>query len=370
MMKKHLRILAFCVYVVVLSLVGGEVIIRLFYSRFTNYNMEMWRYASEMKQPLRNGVVPFHHYPDKRGSYYGVEIKTNSFGFRDGEYSVEKPQGKYRIIMLGDSHTFGWGVPFDRIVAKVLERNLNEDDNIYEVINMGIGNYNTTMELELLKWKGLKLDPDMVILMFFLNDTEAIPPQKPGPVYALMRHSYFYSFLFGRLVRLRSRFLNTFEWSAYYHSLYSAENEENLTANRESVRDLIRLCRENDISLLIASIPELHSFRHYRFSCATEHIRTLAEEGDVPFLDLLPAFSTYKPESLWVSLEDPHANAMAHSVMATEIYEMIMKEGLLQSRGEARSPDTGDLLCPAGVSASACTSVANAIGSRRGSVVY
>lgn len=329
-MRRHLRNLAFLGYVVLVCFFAGEIATRALYGHFRDYNMEMWRYASDLKQPLRDPRLPFHHFPNREGSYYGAIIKTNSLGFRDREYTIRKPDGKKRIVVLGDSFTLGWGVPLDGVFSKVLERRLNEHENKYEVINMGVGNYNTTMEVELFKWKGLGLGPDMAILMYFINDTEPIPPQKSGFKYAIMKRSYFFSFLFDRLVRIRSRFVKAFEWSSYYRSLYSPENSENLASNRESMRELVRLCDESDVKLLIVNIPEMHEFKDYQFVYATDYVRRFAKESNVPFIDLLPAFSAYAPESLWVSSEDPHANARAHSIIAQQIYEKILRDRMLE----------------------------------------
>jgi lysophospholipase L1-like esterase len=325
-MKRYLRYLTFLVYIVLFCLVGGEIVVRVFYSRFSNYNMEMWRYSSELKQPLRRQNLPFHHIPGKSGTYYGVDISTNSMGFRDREYTIDRPENTRRILVLGDSHTLGWGVALEDLFSKVLERQLDLTEEPYEVMNLGAGNYNSTMEVELFKWKGLDLDPDMVILMYFINDTEPVPRPKSAVSYAILKQSYFCSFLFDRLVRLRSRFMSGSDWSSYYESLYSPENARNRESNRESIRELVALCDQNGIELLIANLPELHGLKAYPFTYATDYIRAIAEEGGVPFVDLRPALSACEPESLWVSLEDPHANARAHAIIAQCIYEKIKQD--------------------------------------------
>jgi lysophospholipase L1-like esterase len=328
-MRGHFRAAAFVGYVAVASILAGEVTVRVLYDHFRNHNMEMWRYASDLKQPLESEGLPFHHFPNKSGTYYGAEISTNSFGFRDREYDWDNPAGRKRIVFLGDSFTLGWGVEFDSTFSKCLERMLNGADRDVEVINMGVGNYNTTMEVELFKLKGLDLNPDMVILMYFINDPEPVPEQKSAVTYQAIKHSYFFAFLFDRFVRLRPRIAETFEWSAYYRMLYSTENAGNLAMNTASVKELVRLCRDREIRLLIVNIPELHNFLAYPFSYATDYIEELAAEADVPFLDLLPALSEYEPESLWVSPEDPHANTLANAVIAEEIYSKILEGGYL-----------------------------------------
>jgi lysophospholipase L1-like esterase len=328
-MRRYARIAAYVAYIVLFCIGAGEITVRLLYDRFRNYNMEMWRYASDIKRPLPRSDLPFHHFPGKTGTYYGVKIETNSMGFRDTECAVEKPNGKTRIIALGDSFTLGWGVEFAETFSQRLEHLLAERGYPVEVINMGVGNYNTTMEVELFKWKGLALDPDVVILMFFVNDPEPVPPRRPALTYAAIKHSYFGAFLFDRLVRVRARFIKSFEWDRYYRSLYSARNEANIRANMQAVKDLIATCRAGGIRLLIVNIPEMHDLKNYRFGYATDYIRNLAEEGGVPFLDLLPALAAYEPESLWVSPEDPHANSRANAVMADEIMGAVLGAGVL-----------------------------------------
>jgi lysophospholipase L1-like esterase len=317
------------VCIVLICLAAGEVTVRVLYPRLRNYNMEMWRYASELKQPLDKPLLPFHHHPNRQGTYYGVDVQTNSLGFRDREYSPPKPAGDRRIILLGDSFTFGWGVRLEDTCSRRLERMLDEAGIPCHVINMGVGNYNSTMEVELFKWKGLDLDPDLVVLIYFINDPEPIPARKSALELAVIKRSYLFAFLFDRFIRLRPLVADTFEWNTYYRSLYSSENAEALAMNKASIQELIEICSSDEIGLLIVNIPELHRFSDYEFTYATDHIRELSRARGVPFVDLLTALSRREPESLWVSPDDPHGNASFHRAMAAEIFDVILEAGLL-----------------------------------------
>ena len=80
-------------------------------------------------------------------------------GLRDFEYSPKKPDGTYRILVIGDSIAYGWAVPLKGVYAKKLEEKLNQDPNStrkYEVINLGVPGYNISQIVERLKEKGLK----------------------------------------------------------------------------------------------------------------------------------------------------------------------------------------------------------------------
>lgn len=104
---------------------------------------------------------------------FSVEITTNSIGVRDRDYSAQKPEGTFRILMLGDSHTLGWGVNLEESFTKVLEHSLirNSDSFPYQVINCGMYGYGTAHQYQFLKKTGYNLKPDMVIIaMDFLHD--------------------------------------------------------------------------------------------------------------------------------------------------------------------------------------------------------
>ncbi|MFH2145760.1 MAG: SGNH/GDSL hydrolase family protein [Candidatus Omnitrophota bacterium] len=98
-------------------------------------------------------------------------VKTSSQGLRDHEYSLTKPEGVFRIIILGDSIGMGWGVELEDTAAKQLERLLNMDQkNKYQVINFSIVGYNFVQEMELLEKKCLRYNPDLVVIISCYND--------------------------------------------------------------------------------------------------------------------------------------------------------------------------------------------------------
>lgn len=100
-------------------------------------------------------------------------IQTNAEGFRDTEFSTEKEPDVRRIIVVGDSITFGWRLPVDQVYPKVLEGMLNAEKAggcRYEVYNMGVGGYDAGQELELVRAKVLKYRPDVLVVGYCDND--------------------------------------------------------------------------------------------------------------------------------------------------------------------------------------------------------
>ncbi len=103
----------------------------------------------------------------QRGWEFRVRRKINSKGLRDREYPYEKPEGVFRILVLGDSHAAGHGVDLQDAFPKVLEAQLNGNSpGKFEVINGGVGGYGTANELAFFLTEAHKYEPDIVLLSF------------------------------------------------------------------------------------------------------------------------------------------------------------------------------------------------------------
>ena len=99
--------------------------------------------------------------------------RINAAGWRDHDYPEAKPPGTTRILFLGDSFVAGFEVPLDSTFHKRLERRLNADAETarhYEVIALGQPGLGTTQEDRVYETWGRRYDPDVVAVLFILND--------------------------------------------------------------------------------------------------------------------------------------------------------------------------------------------------------
>lgn len=292
-----------------------------------NFGIEMWKYARDVKRPSDVAAMGHEHQPGSEAVLMGVPVSINSLGLRDRELSTVKPAGTYRILVLGDSMTFGWGAPQDQTYPRVLEQLLQSQPlpgvtAKIEVINAGVGNYNTAQEVAYFRERGIQLEPDLVLLAFFLNDGEPTPKPTRG---WLARNSAFY-------VLLASSWDNTLraagqrqDYKDYYLNLYR-DDQPGWQECQRALRELMALCQEKQIALRIAVIPELHQFGEaYAFRSVHEKVRSLAKERNVPVLDLLDAAWTDAPETYWVTPGDAHPNAKGHRVLAEALADGLRK---------------------------------------------
>ena len=100
------------------------------------------------------------------------KVSTNSLGFRDREFTVEKPDSTFRIVCLGDSWTFGANVDQEHAYPQRLGALLDQrfPGASIEVLNLGVMGYSSRQGMELLRRRVLDLDPDIVMIGFAMND--------------------------------------------------------------------------------------------------------------------------------------------------------------------------------------------------------
>lgn len=117
-------------------------------------------------------VLGWAHQPGQVGRFDGPHFRTtiriNQKGLRDREHSYQRTGGSRRILVLGDSFAWGFGVEEEQRFSERLERKLK-----IEVINAGVSGYSSDQETLWLRDEGTKYDVDLVIVVFCGNDEPA-----------------------------------------------------------------------------------------------------------------------------------------------------------------------------------------------------
>jgi len=166
-MRKFLILLGFSLTVLVVIVGLVEVVFRV----EANLNKVVeTRSCRRQSQRYHHELVPNttcrSRYPE-----WDRTFTVNNLGFRDEPMTIEKPEGTFRILLVGDSFMEGESVNLDQTAAQTLERELTETmGESIEVVNMGVMSYSPIIYQRVIEDKGLPLDPDLVIVAVDMSD--------------------------------------------------------------------------------------------------------------------------------------------------------------------------------------------------------
>ena len=298
-------------------------------AEFLRYKNEALRYPWEEKPgaPIDYDGTLYRHKPNFDLDLGSFRLVTNSLGFRGPEVSVDKPPGTVRILVLGDSVAFGWGVDDEATFLRRFEQQLaTQLGKPVEVINTGHPMYDSVQELALLRDEGLRLQPDLVILVYVTNDIEptrdvveqAIAGKQPDPAeqVAIVDDTWSWlssqcpSMLYGtsKFLELQSdlaaRMADSLPEGQRYVPEQVGSGPRGWTRSKAALLGMRDLCREANIPfvLLDTTKPEL------------EALPGFCRDNDIPYFLI-----RYTPEELeqpiYNSRLDTHANALGHEIL-------------------------------------------------------
>ena len=270
------------------------------------------------------------HITSSRFSY--IDYHINSSGFRGPEISEDKPE--LRILALGNSCTFGWGVPYHEIWVSSLQNLIEEETGMHsEVICAGVPGYSSHQGKILFENELLELDPDIVLIMFGWNDQWAAGQgitdanQEVPSEWIICIHNLLSPFKIYKAVRKIVLMVSEDEKDVkigdispncrvgldpFYMNLRSIVN----TSKKNRIQPVLIIPPVASLGLYIdADISTLHS-KHEKYQ---NEIRRLGQKENVPVVDLQEVFDNY--DNLFDDAEgDPvHFNARGHIVAAREI---------------------------------------------------
>ncbi|HMB68687.1 MAG TPA: SGNH/GDSL hydrolase family protein, partial [bacterium] len=274
--------------------------------------------ATLMKGAASGSALGFRHAPDTQARLFGVDVAINSRGFRDAEIPAEKRPGETRVALLGDSVTFGWGVPYGDRFSEILERDWSRDDAPLELVNTGHGNWNTAQELAALS-ELLSDDPlDGILQFWYINDAEPTPEHRDAPWYARLHVAIF---VWAKSDLLQRRFGNKEGFEDYYRGLYD-EGAAGYAGFRSALERTGEVARSRGLPWVFVILPEFHGFPG-PFQDVYAAVAADAERAGATVVDVTRAFADEDPATTWVAHNDVHPNAKGHALIARAVADAV-----------------------------------------------
>ena len=297
----------------------------------------------------KNGSVEQPYYklkPYENYNWEEIPISINALGFRNEEFSVQKPKDTYRILNLGDSVAFGWEVRMEDTYGKKLERHLNEySNNIrYEVINAGVPTWNLEAERNFLLEEGLKYQPDLVILdVTVVNDIygENKALSEDRSLFQWLRdHTYGWPFLTTNVRFLLAKqmgpeafpVLNPPKEASGYYPL--DENDEIWDRTWGLIEEMYQATRAEDVDFIMIIFPTAYQVNSADHPNTPQRVLVdRANQIDMKYIDLLPIYKTVCKEANPAECEGyenllfadvwMHPNVLGHQLAYEELVSII-----------------------------------------------
>jgi len=310
---------------VVVALVVAELSVRILDPLGVSYYEEGARYH---RDKISDRELIYRHRPGLRQTYGGVEVAINELGFRDRPVEPREA-GELRILVLGDSTAFGWGVAWSDTFALNLERRLMRLlARPVRTINTGVGSYNTDQELRVLERHGDPLAPDLVLLLYSQNDVRVRGwnvAHKSGGAVQTLRRILGKSWLY-RVVR------HVRHHGGQRPNRDPTPIDRNAPGWRNSMQAMATIaayCRTRGIPF-VAILAQWH--REPLNEALREDLSLVAASKSFLFVDARPWFDRRDVRKLTNSVVDGHLNAKGFDIMAEETVRFLVGTNLLTPR--------------------------------------
>ena len=289
-----------------------------------------------------------------------VTATHDSFGHRGVPVGRERTPGRARVLVLGDSFTYGLGVEDDETYCARLQAEVPA----LEVVNAGVNGYGTGQQLLLLREDGLLFEPDIVIVGFFSNDLSdnvvgptrasfvledgalrelsspeavlASAPANRSDRRGWLRSSYAYRFLSDRGKQLRAARAKA---DAPAGALTGERRESAWQLALALLREIHRTAREGGARMVLLVIPEQVQVQHdgrwpgydENDHDVLDRLHPFAEAENIPLVDPLPALHqayAVSAEPLYYR-EDRHMRPEGHAIVARVLADALRELGWL-----------------------------------------
>lgn len=278
-----------------------------------------------------------------------IETSLNNLGLR-GPDVMPSPADSPRLLLVGDSITFGEGVrdeeAFPSLVQRMVRHRIPRSN--LEVVNGGIPGFGIEQEAALAESLLPVVGPDVVLLTFCVNDVFDILQEQSPDRYARYEKERFSPFFF-LSATTRHLFMRYFIYlyvnghsSSRINGIYPLDRDTPDVQKAwdtyfASVQSLADFLKERDVGLGLIDFPDFSQVVTGIESPEREFLAFGQEQG-IPVLLLLEAFRVHRDRGSPILIPDGHPNAHAHAIIAAAVADWLL--------GRSAPPPFPELLEP------------------------
>jgi len=259
-------------------------------------------------------------------SWTGGYSSINAQGLRDDRPAGPKAPGEKRLLVLGDSVTFGATVRTDEAYPRVLEGELARAGRPWRVLNAGVTSYDAAQEADWLELFGWQLEPDVVAIAFCRND---VYPSDRGngrlrtatsaPVCWLTEHSLATFCLERGLWYGRERLSR---------GLRRQSTPPSFGVVEEAYRGLSASARDHSVPVVLIVFPTRNLIEGRESDDYSERLQRLGQEFGWGVIDLDEAFRD-DAASLFLPDDPVHPNAAGYRRAGQYLARRLTEKDLL-----------------------------------------
>ena len=286
-------------------------------------------------RPSSDPRIVYELFPGLSVTFLGAPLVTDERGFRTGPRPAPSAGPQVRIVGLGDSVMFGWGVSGPECFLSRLVDELDRERPgvVWTALNTAVPGYNTAMEVETLRVKALDPPPHLVLLNFVGNDLRL-------PNFVLERRRYLSPHRSFLLDFVRSR-LGGNEGDLRPRLTYLPRQERPSDAGRVPARyrdlvgldafdraldDLAALARLHRFEVVVLAHPEVPDF--VRGAAETRGLLVVQTGERVRQLAVGRGLTGAWEPPLCLTSADPHPSALGHELIGRALLEALEEAGL------------------------------------------
>ncbi|MFN3408743.1 MAG: SGNH/GDSL hydrolase family protein [Limisphaerales bacterium] len=265
-------------------------------------------------------------------------VRVNSHGTRGPEFPVEKPPGTIRILSLGDSRTFGWGLSeaetYSGRLQAVLQERLGNSARV-EVINAGVNAWSYPQMLVYFRERGLAFSPDVVVLADANLWTQFSEQSSPEFVRSFLRRVWLKNFLrrfatYHYFIEIKLRDYYERHRSKFIpvdpkqDTLFKDQQQADPDAVfRDAIENLCRLAQSNGVVPVLVNLPIEGDWTLADTPAPLRAKRLVAERLGVTLVDLTPEIKA-SGAALYLEADPVHFNAQGNEIIAARLAEVIL----------------------------------------------